>query len=95
MNYPGIMEAIYSIRDGREPRTYGQGKYDLEKEFFSPPTGGDPEGRGGQYANSGLDQQTAQDLTKALNRFADKKLVVYSEMIKKDIENLDKIQTER
>lgn len=49
----------------------------------------------GTQPGSGIDAATARELTKALNRFADKKLVVYTELIKKDLENLDEIDNKR
>ena len=45
--------------------------------------------------NQGIDSATARELTKALNRFADKKLVVYTELIKKDLDTLDEIDNKR
>ncbi|WP_297095610.1 phage tail tape measure protein [uncultured Draconibacterium sp.] len=47
-----------------------------------------------QPYTSGMDKETAEELTKALKAFTNKKLVVYSELIKKDLELLDQIEKE-
>jgi hypothetical protein len=46
-------------------------------------------------AGGGLDAATARELTEALNRFANKKLTVYTELIKKDLDTLDDINKKR
>jgi len=71
-----------------------------QKQFatggFTTPTApsGSPVG-GGIGIATGISPEEAKALTIALNRFADKKLIVYSEMIKKDIDALNEIDKRR
>ena len=48
-----------------------------------------------QPAAGAIDTATARELTMALNRFADKKLIVYTELIKKDLDTLEDIEQKR
>ncbi|MBN2635841.1 MAG: hypothetical protein JXR61_06190, partial [Prolixibacteraceae bacterium] len=84
INAPEIIRAIYDVRDGRTPR-YAEGKYPV------------PANNNSNENSTGitLDNKIARELISAIHAFTNKKLVVYSEMIKKDIELLNDIENQR
>jgi len=82
VNYPEIMRAVYDVRDGKIPQ-FAAGNYPTNQ----PITPSAP-----QSFSPGIDTETAQQLIKAINGFTKKKLTVYSEMIKKDIDELEEIK---
>ena len=52
--------------------------------------------KSGDLPDSGaLDADTTQRLIKAIERFEKKKLVVYTELIKRDLDTLNEIETKR
>lgn len=83
-NYPEIIKAIYAIRDGRQPG-YASGKYPSSPSPLPLPS----------PAGGGLDYDTANRLISALEKFEKKKLIVYTELIKKDLDTLDDINKKR
>jgi len=96
LNYPEILEAIYAVRDGMMPR-FARGKYpdgstSLQPGVSPPSQGGDGSALAGR---GGLSEQTISDLTRALNNFMNWKPKVYTELIKKDLDTLNDIETKR
>ena len=89
-----MIAALEEMRSGRlNPDAlpaFASGGFTNSSAFNSPPgTGGVPAGGGG------LDPATANRLIKALDDFAKKKLVVTTELIKKDLDTLDEIDKKR
>ena len=71
--YPELINAVYSIAGGKSPGKFVDGKYP-DQNLTQPYT-------------PGMDAKTAQDLTTALNRFINKKLVVDIRTIKKELDS--------
>jgi len=73
-------------------RAFLQGGYTSTQQIISDPvnkkSGGLPDG-------GALDADTTQRLIKAIERFEKKKLVVYTELIKRDLDTLNEIETKR
>ena len=72
-HYPELINAIYSIAGGKSPGKFVDGKY--------------PDQNLTQPYSPGMDAKTAQNLTTALNRFINKKLVVDIRTIKKELDS--------
>jgi TP901 family phage tail tape measure protein len=95
LNYPQILEAIYAVRDGMVPR-FARGKYPdnsgssvavVENNLKS---GTNASG----VSNSEIQELLRQNLT-MMKKLEQKKLIVYTELIKKDLDTLNDIETKR
>lgn len=80
LNLPAVMASMGMIQGGSRQSGGYANPTTSTTQFFNPPVP--------QY----LDSNTATLLIEALNRFADKKLIVFTEMIKKDLDTLENIK---
>jgi hypothetical protein len=71
---------------------FSQGGFASKPAVTSPPVGGD---FSQQTEKNEIDQKTFDRLIKAIERFEKKRLVVYTETFKKDLETLDEIEKQR
>lgn len=93
LNYPEIMNAIRSVRDGRIPQ-YAEGKYPTPP-LNSPPVGGVSVGRGGSDRGGSISPEDARALTAAIDRLSQIDLTIAVETYEKKRQAYDDINKKR
>ena len=84
IDLPAVMNATGMLPTSRQSSVY-------TSKFPEPRSGSN----GGEWGGTGIDAATAKELTDAIKAFNKKKLVIYTEQVKKDLDEWENISNNR